>query len=115
MLLGGRTRRTSSISCAACNSVCPCSWIRRKGPGESGRRSAPARRPASSTASPAPSPFPLANWIRALREAPLEHAFCDPVLEDLDRAAADHPATAAAHAQPDHFLLRLAAPAHHLQ
>src|SRR5881296_2203031 len=26
MLLGEQTRRTSSISCAACNSICPCSW-----------------------------------------------------------------------------------------
>src|SRR5882672_9108044 len=89
MHLGDKTRRTSSISCAACNSVCPRFT--------------------------APGPFPLANWIRALREAPLEHAFCDPVLEDLDRAAGDHPATAAAHAVLDQFLLRVAEPAHHLQ
>ncbi len=44
MLLGEETRWTSSISCVACNSVCPCSWIRRRGPGESGRRSEPAHR-----------------------------------------------------------------------
>ena len=42
MLLGERTRRTSSISCAACNWGFPWSVDTQEGPGESGRRSEPA-------------------------------------------------------------------------
>src|SRR5882762_1654574 len=89
MLLGDKTHRTSSISCAVCNSVCPRFT--------------------------APGPFPLGNGIRALGEGSLEHAFGYPVLEDLDRATGDHPAAAAAQAVLDQLLLRVAHAAHHLQ
>src|SRR2546430_14099713 len=115
MLSGEQTRRTSSISCAACNWVCPWRWILGERRGESGSRSEPARRLPPRPPNPAPSSLPLGNWIRPLRKTPLEHAFGDAVLEDFDRAARDHPAAAAPNAIFDQLFLAVAEPAHHLQ
>src|SRR5687768_1723123 len=52
---------------------------------------------------------------RPLRKTALEHGFGDAVLEDLDRAAGDHPAAAAAQAVFDQLFLAVAEPAHDLQ
>src|SRR5688572_17161977 len=59
---------------------------------------------------------PISSMLAAaLREAAPENPFGDAVLEDLDRAAGDHPAAAAAHAVLDQLLLAVAEAAHHLQ
>src|SRR5688572_6909721 len=51
----------------------------------------------------------------ALGKAAPENALGDAVLEDLDRAAGDHPAAAAAHAVLDQLFLAVAQAAHDLQ
>src|SRR5262245_6860431 len=64
---------------------------------------------------PAPhAPRPL-SCRSALRKAAAENALGDAILEDLDRAAGDHPAAAAARAVFDQLLLAVAHRAHDLQ
>src|SRR5688572_26417598 len=59
---------------------------------------------------------PISSMLAAaLREAAPENPFGDAILEDLDRAAGDHPAAAAAHAVLDQLLLAVAEAAHDLQ
>src|SRR5207237_3800993 len=57
----------------------------------------------------------LTPLFPALGKAAPEDAFGNTVLEDLDRAAGDHPAAAAAQAVLDERFLAVAHAAHHLQ
>src|SRR6185503_14894059 len=62
-----------------------------------------------------PAALSCRSRASALGKAAPENPFGDPVLEDLDRAAGDHPAAAAAYAVLDQLFLAVAEAAHHLQ
>src|SRR6185503_1276769 len=62
-----------------------------------------------------PAALSCRSRASALGKAAPENPFGDAVLEDLDRAAGDHPAAAAAHAVFDQLFLAVAEAAHHLQ